>query len=100
MVSLVLPAFDSSGSLGSLPRQVVYPPGSMVPPWVTDSRFLSGNNEAELKPTTSLPSYFSVVSYLSSSLEAPAIYIPLSAACWGYSIIIIIISNICIYPLR
>ena len=25
-VSLVLPAFDHTGSLGSLPRQVVYPP--------------------------------------------------------------------------
>ena len=30
-VSLVLPAFDDAGSLGS-PRQVVYPPGSLVPP--------------------------------------------------------------------
>ena len=26
-VSLVLPAFDSTGSLGSIPRQVVYLPG-------------------------------------------------------------------------
>ena len=26
-VSLVLPAFDDTGSLGSPPRQVVYPPG-------------------------------------------------------------------------
>ena len=34
-VSLFLPAFDDAGSLGSPPRQGVYPPGSMVPPWVT-----------------------------------------------------------------
>ena len=39
-VSLVLTTFDDTGSLGSPPRQVVYPPGSMVPPWVTASRFL------------------------------------------------------------
>ena len=26
-VSFVLPAFDDTGSLGSPPRQVVYPPG-------------------------------------------------------------------------
>ena len=32
-VSLVIPAFDSSGSLGSPPRQGVYHPGSMVLPW-------------------------------------------------------------------
>ena len=31
-VSLVLPAIDDSGSLGSPPRQGVYPPASMVPP--------------------------------------------------------------------
>ena len=29
-VSLVLPGLDDAGSLGSPPRQVVYPPGSMV----------------------------------------------------------------------
>ena len=34
VVSLVLPAFDDTGSLDSLPRQVVYPPGSMVLLWV------------------------------------------------------------------
>ena len=33
-------------------RQVVYPSGSMVSPWVTASRFLAGNRNAELKPTT------------------------------------------------
>ena len=38
--------------LGSPPRQVIYPTGSMVPPWVTASRFLAGNKEAELKPAT------------------------------------------------
>ena len=51
-VSLVLPAFGDIGSLGSPPRQVLYPPGSLVPPWVSASRFLAGNREAELKPTT------------------------------------------------
>ena len=45
------PTFDDTGSLGS-PRQVVYSPGSMVPPWVTASRFLAKNREDELKPTT------------------------------------------------
>ena len=49
--SFVLPAFDDTGSLGS-PRQVVYPPACIVPPWVTVSRFLARNREAELKPTT------------------------------------------------
>ena len=51
-VSLVLPTFDDTGSLGSPPHQVVYPSGSMVPSWVTASRFLAGNREAELNPTT------------------------------------------------
>ena len=44
-VSLVFPPFDDTGSL-------VYPPGSMVPPWVTASHFLVENREAELKPDT------------------------------------------------
>ena len=39
-VSLVSSAFSDTGSLGSTPRQVVYPPASMVPPWVTASIFL------------------------------------------------------------
>ena len=51
-VSLVLSAFDNAGFLGFPPRQVVYSPGSMVTPRVTASRFLAGNREAELKPTT------------------------------------------------
>ena len=41
-VSLFLPAFDDTGSLGSPPRQTAYPPSSMVPPWVTVSRLLAG----------------------------------------------------------
>ena len=45
-VSLVLTAFDDTGSLGSPPRPVVYPPDPMVPPWVTASRFLAENKEA------------------------------------------------------
>ena len=48
-VSLVFPAFDDSGTLGSPPRQVVYP---LVALWVTASCFLTVNREAELKPTT------------------------------------------------
>ena len=51
-ISLVLPVFDDTGSLGSPPGQVVYPPGSMVPTWVTASRFLAENREIELKPST------------------------------------------------
>ena len=51
-VSLVLPTLDDTGSLSSPPRQVVYHPGFMVPPWVTTSHFLTGNRETELKPTT------------------------------------------------
>ena len=51
-VSLVPPAFDVTGSLGSPPRLVVYPPGSMVTLLVTDSRFLARNREAELKLLT------------------------------------------------
>ena len=31
-VSFVIPTIDDTGSLGSLPRQVVYPPGSMDSP--------------------------------------------------------------------
>ena len=53
VVSLVLPAFDNTSSLGSPLHQVVYPPGSMVPPWVTAFHFLAENREAELKPSTS-----------------------------------------------
>ena len=51
-VSLILPAFDDTGSMGSPPHQVIYPPVRLVPPWVTASRFVTGNTEAELKPTT------------------------------------------------
>ena len=53
-ILLVLPTFDDTGSWGSLPHEVVYPPDSMVRPWVTASHFLVGNKEAELKPTTFL----------------------------------------------
>ena len=49
LLSLVLPAFDNTGSLGSLPCRVIYPLGStlggclLLPP--------AGNREVELKPT-------------------------------------------------
>ena len=52
-VSLVLPTFDDTDSLGSPPREVVY---SLVPPWVTASSFLEGNKKAEQKPPLSLHS--------------------------------------------
>ena len=51
-VSLVHPPFDDTASLGSPPRQVGYPPGSLVSPWMTASHFLAGNREAQLKLTT------------------------------------------------
>ena len=51
-VSLVLLAFDDTGSLGYPPFQGDLSP--WFPPWVTTSRFLAGNREAELKPTTFL----------------------------------------------
>ena len=72
-VSLVPPAFDNTGSLGSPPRQVVYPPGFMVPPWVTASRFLAGNTEAELKLTTFSSLLLFPIFFLSSSPDLPAI---------------------------
>ena len=56
-VLLALPALDATGSLGFLPRPVVYPPVLMVPPWVTASRFLAGSRKAELK----LPTFSSLI---------------------------------------
>ena len=71
---MYLPTFDDTGSLGFPPRRVVYPPGSMVPPWVTGSRFLAGNRKAELKNLQlSFHSYFSVFSCVFSSPDPPAI---------------------------
>ena len=69
-VSLVFPAFDEIGSLGSPSRQVLYP---LVPAWVTAFHFLAGNREAELKPTTLSSIYFSMFSCLSSFPNSPAI---------------------------
>ena len=90
-VSLVLPTYDDTSSLCSPPRRVVCPPSSMVPPWVTASRFFASNREAELKPTFfSLLLLFCVFLY-SSSPDPPGDIVPLSAACWGYSLVIMII---------
>ena len=63
----------------------------MVPPWVIASHFLGGNREAELKPITfsSLLLFRVFLSFLFSYL--PQRYSVLSAACWGYSIVIYII---------
>ena len=77
----------------------------MVPPWVTASRFLSGNREAELEITTFSLLLLSVFSCLSSSSDPPSTWysptnqsimtpsdiVPSSAACWGYSLMRIII---------
>ena len=58
---------------------------------MTASRFLEGNMEAELKPTTfsSLLPFRVFLSFLFS--WPPSDIVPLSGACWGYSLIIIII---------
>ena len=61
----------------------------MVPPWVTASRFLAGNREAELKPTT-----FSLLLLFSFSvfplLLPPQRYSTFDCCLLGYSLIIII----------
>ena len=66
-VFLVFLIFDTS-FLGSPSHQVVYPHGSMVPPWVTASHFLAGNMDAKLKPTTlsSLLLFYVFLSFLLS----------------------------------
>ena len=69
MVSLVLPAFDDTGSLGSPPNQWSMP---LVPPWMTVSHFFAGNRETELKPTIHFTPNFRF-SCLSSSLDIPVI---------------------------
>ena len=75
-VSLFLPAFHDTVSLGSPLRQVVYPINYMVPPWLTTSRFLAGNRVAELKPTifSSLLHFRVFLSFL---------LIPQRVLCWG-----------------
>ena len=65
------------------------PPGYMVPSWVTASRFLAGNTDAELKPTT-FSSTFPCFSVFPLLLNPPSDIVPLIAACWGSSLIIII----------
>ena len=84
-VPVVLPDFDNTVSLGSPPHQVVYPPDSMVPPWVAASRFMAENREAELKFTT----FYSLVLFrvfLSFVFSLPLNdTAPFSAALWGYS---------------
>ena len=71
VVSLVLQAFDDTGSLGYSPCRVVYrPPVFTI---VTAFRFLAENREAELKPTTfSSLSLFRVFLFLFSSSPNPA----------------------------
>ena len=79
-VSLVLPAFDDTGFLGFPSRQVVYPPASIVPSWVTASRFISGSSEVDIKPTTisSLILFRVFLSFLFS--WPPSDILPLNAA--------------------
>ena len=94
-VSLVLPAFDYTDSLAFPSRCVVY---SLVSPWMTASRFLEGNKEAELNKThhflfiPTCPCF-----HVFPLLITPSDILSLSAASLGYSIIIIIIIIIIIY---
>ena len=76
-----LPSFSSTSGF--------YPPGPMVPTWVTASRFFVGNREAEPNLTTfsSLLLFHVFLSFLFS--RSPSDIVPLSAACWGYTILII-----------
>ena len=82
---LDLPSFDDTSSLGYPSLWVVYPLGSMVPP----SHFRAENREAELKSIIfSLLLLFRVFLYFLFS-EPPRNTAPLSAACWGYYLVII-----------
>ena len=75
VVLLGLPTFDDTDFLGYPPRWVIYhPSGSTL---VTASRFLPGNRELELKPTTfsslllfsvfpSLLLYYPALSYIAT----------------------------------
>ena len=69
------PDFDDTRSLGYPPRRVVYPFGFH---WVTASRFLAGNREAKLKPTTPC---FPLFPLLLTPTSLPQRY----SACWGYN---------------
>ena len=71
-------------SLGFPLRHFVDP---LLPPWVTTSGFLVGNREHELKSTTfsSLLFFLVFLSFLFS--WPPSDIAPMSAACWGYSLI-------------
>ena len=78
-VSLVLPNFGDTDYLG-------YPPHRVVSILVTTSRFLAGNKEAELKPTTFSSLLLSMFFFFlfSKSLQR---YSAWSPAYWGYSLI-------------
>ena len=87
-ISLVLSPIDDTSSLGSPPRQVLYP---LVSPRVTTSRFLAGNREAELKPTTfSILLFFRVFLFFLFSWPRSDI-VPMIVACCSYSFVIIYI---------
>ena len=81
LVLLGVATFEDIGSLGYLPRLVTYHPSSST--LVIASRFLTGNREAELKPTTFssflLLSVF--VSLFFSCLPLPQRFSALSTAC-------------------
>ena len=84
--------------LSSLPLMILAPwvilhigwPIPQVPHWVITFHFLAWNKEAELKPTTfsSLLLFYVFLSFFFS--WHPSNIVPLSAACWGYSLIKII----------
>ena len=73
---------------------MVYPPGEIVLLWVTVSRFLAGNREADLK-------FLLFRDFLSLLFSwPPSDIVPLSADCWVYSLIIIIIIIIIKFPYK
>ena len=74
-VSIVLPAFNDTGSLVYPPRQVIYPPGSTL------------GDGLPFLFTTTFPC-FPVFLLLN-----PRHIVTLGFACWGYSLIIIIYST-------
>ena len=91
--SFVLPHFDDTSSPGHPPRWLGF--GPSVSTFVTASCFLAGNRKDELNPNTfsfsSLLLSSVLLSFLFSCPPSPTDIVPLSAACWGYSLIIIII---------
>ena len=79
MFSLFLLTFEDTDSMDFSQRRMVYPLGSTR---VTTSRFLEGNREDELEPTTffSLLHFRDFLSFLFSWPLSDTV--PLIVACW------------------